>query len=181
MKRLLALFLRFFRIGVSTIGGGYAMVPIVEHELAVASDMVTPDEIGNLLLIAQSSPGPIAVNMAVMIGYRVAGRLGSVAAGLGVILPSFVIMLLVAGFLSPYLELPPVASALGGIRGVVVALILLAAWRVGRRGKSIFINVLAPLWLLLLLLLEVDPYVLILLSIPTGILFELYRQRRKGG
>lgn len=86
---IMRLFVQFFRIGLFTIGGGYAMVPIIEHEISTTSKLLSKAEIDHVLLVAQSAPGPIAVNTAFLIGCHIGGWKGAVATCLGVSLPSF--------------------------------------------------------------------------------------------
>ena len=121
----LQLFFEFFKIGLFTFGGGYAMIPLVE-EVALAFG-VAPDTILNFIAVSESTPGPIAVNMATFVGASQAGILGSLVATLGVVLPSFIIILLVSMVLKNALKLAGVQATLKGIRPVVVALILTTA------------------------------------------------------
>ncbi|VDN48120.1 Chromate transporter [Petrocella atlantisensis] len=127
MKTYLELFLAFLKIGAFTFGGGYAMIPLIEKEVVVHKKWVHKDEIINLFAIAQSIPGAIAINTSTLIGYKVAGRRGAIAATSGVILPSFVIIITIATFFSMIADTPAVKAIFLGINGAVVALILMAA------------------------------------------------------
>ncbi|MCF8018579.1 MAG: chromate transporter [Vallitaleaceae bacterium] len=127
MKTYLELFLAFLKIGAFTFGGGYAMIPLIEKEVVVHKKWVHKDEIINLFAIAQSIPGAIAINTSTLIGYKVAGRRGAIAATTGVILPSFVIIITIATFFSMIADTPAVKAIFLGINGAVVALILMAA------------------------------------------------------
>ena len=94
-KALWQLFSTFFRIGLFTFGGGYAMIPLIQREAVEKHGWVTDDDILEILAIAESTPGPIAINSATFVGFRVGGVLGSACATLGVVLPSFVIISLI--------------------------------------------------------------------------------------
>ncbi|MDF1616498.1 chromate transporter [Petrocella sp. FN5] len=127
MKTYLELFLAFLKIGAFTFGGGYAMIPLIEKEVVIHKKWVHKDEIMNLFSIAQSIPGAIAINTSTLIGYKVAGRRGAIAATSGVILPSFIIIISIATFFGMIADAPAVKAVFIGINGAVVALILVAA------------------------------------------------------
>ncbi|PKM57928.1 MAG: chromate transporter [Firmicutes bacterium HGW-Firmicutes-3] len=129
MKTYLELFLAFLKIGAFTFGGGYAMIPLIEKEVVIHKKWVHKDDIMNLFAIAQSIPGAIAINTSTLIGYKVAGRRGAIAATSGVILPSFLIIIVVATFFGKIADTPTVKAIFLGINGAVVALILVAAKR----------------------------------------------------
>ncbi|MBR6502016.1 MAG: chromate transporter [Clostridia bacterium] len=125
-QKALKLFLVFFKIGAFTFGGGYAMIPLIQHEVTVKNKWITDDDILEIVAISESTPGPIAVNSATFVGYRVCGVWGSIAATLGVVLPSFLIMLCVFFLLDKFQEKKPVQYAFMGIRACVLALVLKA-------------------------------------------------------
>lgn len=116
----------FFKIGLFTIGGGYAMIPMMKSEV-IGIGWLTEDELLDFMAISESTPGPFAVNMATFVGYNQLGVLGSVCATLGVILPSFIIILIIAKIISKFLNSKYVKFALSGVRPVVVGLILAVA------------------------------------------------------
>ena len=118
------LFLTFAKIGLFTFGGGYAMISLIRSECVEKKQWITPDEMINVTVVAETTPGPIAINCATYVGYRQKGMAGAVAATVGMVLPSFVIILAVSGFLDHYLDTPLVASAFRGIRIAVGILIL---------------------------------------------------------
>ena len=95
-QKLWKVFATFFKIGAFTFGGGYAMIPLIQNEAVEKNKWITDDDILEIIAIAESTPGPIAINSATFVGYRAAGVLGSVCATLGVVLPSFVIILLLS-------------------------------------------------------------------------------------
>ena len=120
---LLELFLTFFEIGALTFGGGYAMIPFVREQV-LAHNWLTEEELLNMIAVSESTPGPIAVNMATFVGANEAGVLGSIAATLGVVLPSFIIILVISALLKNFLKYNGVKAFLSGVRPCVVALIL---------------------------------------------------------
>ena len=120
---LLELFLTFFEIGALTFGGGYAMIPFVREQV-LAHNWLSEEELLNMIAVSESTPGPIAVNMATFVGSEQAGILGSAAATLGVVLPSFVIILIISALLKNFLKYSGVKAVLSGVRPAVVSLIL---------------------------------------------------------
>lgn len=123
MMILLELFLTFFEIGALTFGGGYAMIPFVREQVLVHG-WLTEEELLNMIAVSESTPGPIAVNMATFVGSEQAGILGSAAATLGVVLPSFIIILIISALLKNFLKYKGVGAFLSGVRPCVVSLIL---------------------------------------------------------
>lgn len=123
MMILLKLFATFFQIGLFTFGGGYAMISLV-MEKALVNNWLTEEELLNMIAVAESTPGPIAVNMATFVGSTQAGILGSAMATLGVVLPSFIIILLISAVMKNFLKYEGVKAFLIGVRPCVVALIL---------------------------------------------------------
>lgn len=123
MMILLELFLTFFEIGALTFGGGYAMIPFVREQV-LAHGWLSEEELLNMIAVSESTPGPIAVNMATFVGSEQAGILGSAAATLGVVLPSFIIILVISALLKNFLKYKGVGAFLSGVRPCVVSLIL---------------------------------------------------------
>lgn len=130
---LLEIFSTFFKIGLFTFGGGYAMIPLIEREVATNKGWIEDDdEFLDIFALSQSVPGAIAINFSTFVGYKLAGLRGALAATGGVIMPSFIVITLIAGFFIKFQENPLVAAAFIGVRAVVVALILMAVLRVGK-------------------------------------------------
>ncbi len=123
LQKALKLFATFFKIGAFTFGGGYAMIPLIQHEVSEKNKWITDEDILEIVAIAESTPGPIAINSATFVGYKVCGVLGSVFATLGVVLPSFIIILAISFALSAFQELRAVQYAFMGIRSGVLALV----------------------------------------------------------
>lgn len=128
LKRILSLFLTFLKIGGFTFGGGYAMIPLIQKEVVDNKKWVTDDDILEIIAIAESTPGPIAINSATFIGYKTCGFFGSFFATLGVVLPSFVIIMIIAFLLDGFAQITAVKYAFFGIRAGVLALLLKSFW-----------------------------------------------------
>ena len=136
MNLLLDLFLTFAKIGLFTFGGGYALVSLIQHTCVEVKQWITHDEMMNVTVVAESTPGPIAINCATYVGYKQKGMAGAVVATLGMILPSFVIILLISFFLDNFLEITWSAHAFMGIRIAVGILILDAGIKMVRKMKK---------------------------------------------
>ena len=134
-KRLWPLFFTFFKIGAFTFGGGYAMIPLIQKEVVETHRWMEDSDILDIIAIAESTPGPIAINSATFVGYRTAGVLGAAFSTLGVVLPSFCIILLIAFFLRHVMDYPVVQYAFFGIRAGVLALILKAVVSFWKRAE----------------------------------------------
>ena len=135
-KRCWQVFASFFKIGAFTFGGGYAMIPLIQKEAVEKRQWVTDEDILDIIAIAESTPGPIAINSATFVGYKAAGVLGSVCATLGVVLPSFVIILLLSYVLQEFREFKPVVYAFNGIRAGVLALLVKALWTMYKKSPK---------------------------------------------
>lgn len=120
---LLELFFTFFKIGALTFGGGYAMIPFVREQV-LSHGWLTEEELLNMIAVSESTPGPIAINMATFVGSEQGGILGSICATLGVVLPSFTIILIISALLKNFLKYSGVKAFLSGVRPCVVSLIL---------------------------------------------------------
>ena len=127
MSLLLDLFLSFAKIGLFTFGGGYAMIALIEHACVEKKQWITHDEMMNITVIAESTPGPIAINCATYVGYQQRGFIGALFATVGMILPSFCIIFAISMFLDRFLEITWIAHAFQGIKIAVGILILDAA------------------------------------------------------
>ena len=130
------MFLTFFKIGGFTFGGGYAMIPLIQRETVEKHKWITQDDILEIVAIAESTPGPIAINSATFVGYRVAGVLGSMCATLGVVLPSFVIILALSFVLRQFQQLQAVKYAFAGIRAGVLALLFKSLWSMYQKSPK---------------------------------------------
>ena len=133
MNLTMNLFLTFAKIGLFTFGGGYAMIPLIEDNCVTKKQWISHDEMMNITVISESTPGPIAINCATYIGYKQKGIRGAVAATVGMALPSFCIIFLISLFLDRFLEIRWIANAFRGIKLAVGILILDAAIRMIRK------------------------------------------------
>ena len=126
LKTLLSLFWSFFKIGAFTFGGGYAMISLIQREAVEVKKWITEDDILDIIAIAESTPGPIAINSSTFVGYKVMGFWGAFCATLGTVIPSFVVITVISFCLEQFRHLQAVNFAFNGIRVAVVALILKA-------------------------------------------------------
>ncbi len=166
---LYKLFTTFFRIGLFTFGGGYAMIPLIENDVVERNGWLKKDEFLDLLAVAQSAPGVFAVNMAVFVGYKLRGKRGALAASFGCVLPSVVIILLIALFFRRFRHIEVVNNIFMGIRPVVVALIAVPVFNVARSAKlgwsTVWIPVVAAF---LIVALGVSPIYVIIVAGVAG-------------
>lgn len=174
------LFLIFFKIGLFTFGGGYAMIPLIERELSQSRKLLNADEILDIVAISESTPGPIAVNMATFVGYRCCGFFGALAATFGVVLPSFLVILLVSAVLRQFESLNCVKMAFFGVRAAVLALILHAVYTMLRQcPKSVFSLSVASLSFLAVAVFSQNALLVLLVSAVLGVLNTLLIERRR--
>ena len=172
------LFLVFLRIGAFTIGGGYVMVPLIQQEIIRRKKWLTEEQFLDMLAVAQSAPGILAINTAVITGYKLAGLQGALLAACGAALPSFVIILLIASFFLGWYHHPAVQAFFRGARPAVVALLLSAAYTMGKGaikdqpGLGIGLG-----GLLVLLIFRLHPILAIFSAGLLGLWF--YRQKTK--
>ena len=129
------LFKTFFKIGIFTLGGGYAMIPLIEEEVVNRHKWVSKDEMLDLIAIAQSCPGVFAINIAIFIGYKLNKVRGALAASFGTALPSFLIILVIAMFFHQFKDNAVVAAMFKGIRPAVVALIAVPTFNLAKQAK----------------------------------------------
>jgi len=123
---ILNIFLSFFKIGLFSFGGGYVMLPLIEKEIIQGNAWLTHSQFIDIIAIAEMTPGPVSINLATFVGYKIAGIPGAFVSTIGVIMPSLVIILILVKFLSKFYELPIVQSIFRGLRPAIIALIGLA-------------------------------------------------------
>lgn len=133
LKTILKVFLVFLKIGAFTFGGGYAMIPLIQKEVVEKNKWITDDDILEIIAIAESTPGPIAINSATFVGYRTCGFWGAFFATLGVVSPSFVIILAISFVLREFQSIKAVQFAFNGIRAGVLALLIKALWNMYKK------------------------------------------------
>ena len=156
-------FKTFMKIGAFTLGGGYAMIPIIEHEVVEKHKWVEKEEFLDLIAISQSCPGVFAINISVFIGYKLRKVRGALCTALGTALPSFVIILLIAMFFVQFKDNKVVAAMFNGIRPAVVALIAVPTFNLAKRAHITLANCWIPiLSTILIWLMGVNPMFVIL-------------------
>ena len=172
------MFITFVRIGAFTIGGGYAMIPLIQREVVQVRKWMSPKEFIDMLALAQSAPGVIAINTAIFIGYKLKGVRGSIVTALGCALPSFVIILLIAMVFTNFKDSPVVERIFKGIRPAVVALIAAPLYNMAKAAgvtwKTIFIPLIAAL---LIWGLNISPVWVVVAAIAGGIIVGILRTR----
>lgn len=135
------IFISLFKIGLFTFGGGYAMIALLENEYVTKRKWLEKEEFLDLVVIAESTPGPIAINASTYIGYKTAGLIGAIAGTVGMCLPSFIIIYIISLFLDSFLEISLIASAFRGIQVCVVYLILSAGVKMLKGMKRNALNI----------------------------------------
>jgi len=172
-------FLTFFKIGAFTLGGGYAMLPLIEREVVERKKWIEKKDFLDLIAVSQSVPGIFAMNMAVFVGYKLKGFKGSIATALGTILPSFIIILAIAAFFLSFKDNETVEKVFKGIRPAVVALIavpvITTAKTAGITYKTIVIPVVTAL---LIWLLHVSPVYIVIVAAATGVGILFFKRKR---
>jgi len=182
------LFFTFAKIGLFTFGGGYAMISLIENACVEKKQWITHDEMMNITVIAESTPGPIAINCATYVGYKQKGFVGAVAATIGMILPSFCIIFAISMFLDHFLEITWIAHAFQGIKIAVGILILDAALKMLQKMQKkwtpriFMLCALAAMLLINIFSVKVSTIVLMLAAgLISLILFVLKKPAVKGG
>lgn len=180
LKDYWEIFLVFFKIGAFTFGGGYAMVPLIQNEVVSKKKWVDNEEFIDMLAIAQSLPGPLALNTALFVGNKRLGFKGSLFSGAGVILPSFIVILLIAMIFTQFKENQIVERIFKGIRPAVVALIAAPLLGLGKSAGVKWQNLWIPVTVALAVwLLNISPMYIIVTAIILGISHFIYL-RKKG-
>ena len=178
-KTLWQVFASFFKIGAFTFGGGLAMIPLIQKEAVEKQGWVTDDDILEIVAIAESTPGPIAINAATFVGYRAAGILGSACATFGTVLPSFSIILLISAVLRQFQQFPVVQYAFWGIRAGVLAMLIKSLWTMYKKSpKGWAAYVVMAAAFLLTAFLKVNVFLVILGCAVFGLITATVADRR---
>ena len=173
MKIYWEIFLVFFRIGAFTFGGGYAMLPLIQNAVVDKKKWLRDKEFIDMLALAQSIPGPIALNTAVFVGNKKKGIKGSIFSSLGIILPSFITILLLVIVFTQFRDNSSVEAVFKGIRPAVVALIFAPLLRMGKNAEITWATLWIPITVALVVgLLHVSPIHIILAAIILGLLYQ---------
>ena len=185
---LLELVLTFMKIGMFTFGGGYAMISVVENACVEDKHWITHDDMMNITVIAESTPGPIAINCATFVGYKKRGLIGAAAATAGMILPSFLIIYLVARFLDSFLEISWIAHAFEGIKLAVGILIIDAGVKMLKQipartlPRLIMACAFSAMLLIDILALRISSIALLLIAAAVSlVLFTISQKIERGG
>ncbi len=167
MNIYLKIFSCFAKIGAFTIGGGYAMIPIIQKEVVEKNKWIEEEDFLDVLAISQSAPGILAVNISIFLGYRLRGVKGSIVATLGSTLPSFLMILAIAMFFAGYQDNPTIIKIFKGIRPAVVSLIAVPMINMAKKAKlNIYTGTLAAVTALLIVFLKVSPlYILLVIGV----------------
>ncbi|MEW5783754.1 MAG: chromate transporter [Bacillota bacterium] len=175
LSLLLSLYWTFTKIGLFTIGGGYAMIPLMEAEIINRQGWLTASEFLDILAVAEMTPGPVSINTATFVGYRLAGIGGSLLATLGVITPSLLLLLLLGRYLQKLIRDPRAERFLKGLRPALIALIMLAAYNLGRAALVDWTTIIIAAALFSASVLrKVNPFYLIGAGALLGLLFFPY-------
>lgn len=174
LKLLFTVFWVFFRIGAFTFGGGYAMIPLISEETVIKRKWISESDILDIIAIAESTPGPVAINSATFVGYRVAGFWGSFFATLGVVTPSFIIILIISYIFNEFKNLKAVQYAFNGIRAGVLALIIKALYKMYKQcPKGVFYYILMVLAFVVVAFLKVQVIYCIIACAVLGLIYSL--------
>lgn len=172
------IFLTFSKIGAFTLGGGYAMLPLIEHEVVDKNLWLSKEDFLDVVAVAQSLPGIFAVNISIFIGYKLRKLKGSIVCALATILPSFLIILLIAMFFSQYKDNPVIAKLFKGIRPAIVALIAVPVFSSAKAAKITFKTAIIPiLSVVLISFLNVSPVFVILIAGLAGVLYHYLKHK----
>ena len=179
MKELINLFTSFFKIGIMTFGGGYAMLPMLEREIVTKHKWSTMEEIMDYFAIGQCTPGVIAVNTATFIGYKKKGIIGGIFATLGVITPSIIIITLLAGLIDMVAGNKYVEHAFAGISVAVCALLVQAVLKMAKSGiKDVFTAIVAVVSFVLAFVLDLSPIIIVVLAGIAAVIFKAITEKK---
>ena len=187
MRMLFILFFTFARIGLFTFGGGYAMISVIEHLCVEKQKWFTHEELLEMTVIAESTPGPIAINCATFTGHKIAGIPGAIAATLGMVTPSFLIIYGISMFLGNFLELTLVANAFRGIKIAVGLLILDAGLNMAKKAKktpltrAIILSACTAMLVIHIMAWKISSISLMLIAAMVSLLIFIIGDRKKGG
>lgn len=178
-RKIGALFLSFLKIGAFTFGGGYAMIPLIQREIAENKKWITDEDILDIVTISESTPGPIAINMATFVGKKVAGFWGAFFSTLGVVLPSFVIISVISLVLKEFENFKPVKYAFNGIRVGVLALIFKALYSMYKQSpKKIISYIIMAFAFIMAVFTDINVIFIIIACAVTGLIYSLIAERR---
>lgn len=179
MKKILSLFLIFFKLGIVNFGGGYALLPLLQKEFVEKRGWATDEEMSDYYAIGQCTPGAIAVNVSTFIGYKIKGVLGGIAATLGFVSPALIVIFVIATVLNNFADIPQVQSAFSAVRVCVFVLILSALIKLIKKSiVDVITLILAVLILFLAIFTPIPLYAYVLVAGAIGIIVGLIRQKK---
>ena len=179
-NRIIEIFILFFKIGAFTIGGGYAMLSLIEDEIVNKKKWLDHEEFLDGMAIAQSTPGVLAVNISLITGYKIAGFLGMFAGMLGAVLPSFFIVLFLSQILLAYGNHPIVVAIFNGVKPAITALILISVYRIGKSANINRYNFVIPLIVAVLIkYVGVSPILIIIATMILGYIFYMLKEKKE--
>ncbi|HEY4543824.1 MAG TPA: chromate transporter [Tissierellaceae bacterium] len=172
---LLELFFTFFKIGAFTFGGGFAMIPIIQKEIVEKRGWIEEEDFINIISIAQSSPGPIAVNSSIFVGYTIKGFIGALICTLGTVLPSFITILVIAKFFSQVQDSVIIERVFLGIRPAVVALIFSTVYQLVTKSHfSTLSLIVAVITTLVIVFVNINPIYMIIFGVVGALIYNKY-------
>ena len=179
-NKIIDIFILFFKIGAFTIGGGYAMLSLIEDEIVSKKNWLEKEEFVDGMAIAQSIPGVLAVNISLIIGYKIAGFLGMFAGMLGAVLPSFFIVLFLSQILLAIGNHPIVIAIFNGIKPAIAALILISVYRIAKSANINRYTFIFPIIIAILIkYLGVSPVIIIIATMILGNIYFLFKEKSK--
>ena len=179
MSKYLKLFWTFFKIGLFTFGGGYAMISLIHKESVEKNKWISEEDMNNIVVVAESTPGPIAINASTFIGYKVGKFLGAFVSVLGVILPSFIIIVLISIFLNFFENAKIIEYAFQGIRAAIIILMAEAILKLSKplKKNALFYSLIATSFILNFFF-NINAILLIITGIILGIIKELLNKKK---
>lgn len=169
LKEKLQMFFTFFKIGIFTFGGGYSMIPLIEKEVVNKNKWLTKKEISDLLSLSQTLPGSVTINSATLIGYKILQLEGSIIATLGVVLPSFIIILIISLFFTNVAQLGSIQAFLHGVQSAIISLILFSAISLKKESIEDKLNwIILTISLISMILFHINPIIIIFIGIIIG-------------
>jgi len=179
-NKIIEIFILFFKIGAFTIGGGYAMLSLIEDEIVKKKKWLGHEEFLDGMAIAQSTPGVLAVNISLVTGYKIAGFLGMIVGMLGSVLPSFFIVLFLSQILLTYGNHPLVVAVFNGVKPAITALILISVYSIGKSANINRYNFIIPLIVAVLIkYFGVSPIIIIIATMILGNIFYILKEKKE--
>lgn len=179
-NEILKLFSTFFNIGLFTFGGGYAMISLMQREVIEKNKWISKEDMTDMIVISESTPGPISVNIATFVGYKVSGFFGALCSTLGLVLPSFLIIILLSSFLDILQDNVIFQNAFFGIRAAVIALILKTFVSMYKEfPKKLFTYIILAITFVAVLLLNIKAIYVIIVAAILGIIYNLLISRKE--